>query len=45
MQGTNVSAYDSSDLAPTTTNLSLDNKIGHCEFGSVYKVIISFQQA
>ena len=45
MQGTNVSAYDSSDLAPTTNNLSLANKICHCGFDSVYKVIIYFQQA
>ncbi|KAK6790007.1 hypothetical protein RDI58_013807 [Solanum bulbocastanum] len=34
LQGTNVIAYDSSDLATTTNNFSLANKIGHGGFGN-----------
>ncbi|KAG5616314.1 hypothetical protein H5410_016138 [Solanum commersonii] len=37
-QGTNVIAYDSSDLVAATNNFSLANKIGHGGFGNVYKM-------
>ncbi|KAK4734175.1 hypothetical protein R3W88_008436 [Solanum pinnatisectum] len=37
LQGSNVIAYDSSDLAATNNNFSLVNKIGHGGFGNVYK--------
>ncbi|XP_055803585.1 G-type lectin S-receptor-like serine/threonine-protein kinase At4g27290 [Solanum dulcamara] len=40
MQGTNVIAYDSSDLAAATNNFSLANKIGHGGFGNVYKGVL-----
>ncbi|KAH0676458.1 hypothetical protein KY285_024259 [Solanum tuberosum] len=40
LQGTNVIAYDSSDLAAATNNFSLANKIGHGGFGNVYKDVL-----
>ncbi|XP_055803587.1 G-type lectin S-receptor-like serine/threonine-protein kinase At4g27290 [Solanum dulcamara] len=40
MQGTDVIAYDSSDLAAATNNFSLANKIGHGGFGNVYKGVL-----
>ncbi|KAH0727748.1 hypothetical protein KY285_003476 [Solanum tuberosum] len=40
LQGTNVIAYDSSDLDAATNNFSLANKIGHGGFGNVYKGVL-----
>ncbi|TMX04350.1 hypothetical protein EJD97_009541 [Solanum chilense] len=40
LQGTDVIAYDSSDLAAATNNFSLSNKIGHGGFGDVYKGVL-----
>ncbi|KAH0697205.1 hypothetical protein KY290_014644 [Solanum tuberosum] len=40
LQGTDVIAYDSSDLAAATDNFSLSNKIGHGGFGNVYKGVL-----
>ncbi|KAH0727752.1 hypothetical protein KY284_003617 [Solanum tuberosum] len=40
LQGTNVIAYDSSDLAAATNNFSLANKIGHGGFGNVFKGVL-----
>ncbi|CAN4083900.1 unnamed protein product [Withania somnifera] len=40
LQGTDVIAYDSSDLAAATNNFSLDNKIGLGGFGNVYKGVL-----
>ncbi|KAM3362540.1 hypothetical protein P3S68_017394 [Capsicum galapagoense] len=37
LQGTDVIAYNFSDLAAATYNFSLDNKIGHGGFGNVFK--------
>ena len=44
LQGTDIIAYDSSDLAGSTNNFSLANKIGHGGFGNFYNVILYFQQ-
>nr|XP_025884898.1 cysteine-rich receptor-like protein kinase 10 [Solanum lycopersicum] len=41
LQGTNVIAYDSNDLAAATNNFSLANKIGHGGFGNVYKGVLA----
>ncbi|XP_049403580.1 cysteine-rich receptor-like protein kinase 19 [Solanum stenotomum] len=40
LQGTNVIVYDFSDLAETTNNFLLANKIGHGGFGNVYKGVL-----
>ncbi|XP_049348957.1 receptor-like serine/threonine-protein kinase SD1-7 [Solanum verrucosum] len=40
LQGNNVIAYDSSDLAIATNNFSLVNKIGHGGFDNVYKGVL-----
>ncbi|KAH0753266.1 hypothetical protein KY285_006414 [Solanum tuberosum] len=40
LQGTNVIACDSSDLAAATNNFSLANKIGHGGFDNVYKGVL-----
>ncbi|CAN4083905.1 unnamed protein product [Withania somnifera] len=40
LQGTDVTVFDSSDLAAATDNFSLDNKIGHGGFGNVYKGVL-----
>ncbi|KAG5622752.1 hypothetical protein H5410_007970 [Solanum commersonii] len=40
LQGTNVIAYDSSDLTAATNNFLLTNKIGHDGFDNVYKGVL-----
>ncbi|XP_049382936.1 receptor-like serine/threonine-protein kinase SD1-8 [Solanum stenotomum] len=40
LQGTNVIAYDFSDLVAATNNFSLANKIGHGGFDNVYKGVL-----